>query len=154
MCAIIDAHVIKELLKGVGTAGSFFLSQVEDGKIKIAFGGQKLREEYWDSGNNVRMWLVGAINAGLVQIQDDDRVNRQAKQLVKDPRIRSDDWHILALAQISGARLLYSYDGDLRDDFKDKTLINKPSGKLYAGSKREALAKKHRHLLRLRLCRI
>ena len=36
MCAIIDANVVKDLFKDVGTAGKFFLSQVEDGKIKVA----------------------------------------------------------------------------------------------------------------------
>ncbi len=153
MCAIVDANVVKDLFKDVGTAGKFFLSQVEDGKIKVVLGGQKLRKEYWDCGNAMRKWLSAAINAGLVRNEDDHRVNELTTKLAEDRRIRSDDWHILALAQISGARLLYSYDVDLRVDFSKKELIDMPRGKIYASSKREALTEKHRRLLRLKLCR-
>ena len=157
MCAIVDANVVKELLKHVGTASSFFLSQVENGKIKIVVGGKKLRDEYWDCGDQVRRWLVGATNAGIVQSEEDGRVDFRAEELAQQDeagiiRIRSNDYHILALAQISGARLLYSSDRSLKDDFKSMDLINKPRGKVYSTCVHEDIADKHRRLLRQRLC--
>ena len=45
--------------------------------------------------------------------------------------VKSDDPHIIALAQVSGARLLYSNDKSLQQDFKNKDLINNPRGKVY-----------------------
>lgn len=43
--------------------------------------------------------------------------------------------HIIALAKISGARLLYSNDQLLQRDFNEKELIDKPRGKIYSTHK-------------------
>ena len=47
-------------------------------------------------------------------------------------QIRSNDPHIIALARAKGVRLLYTGDGALRDDFKDKRFIDGPRGKVYS----------------------
>ena len=39
--------------------------------------------------------------------------------------------HVLALAQVSGARLLYSNDQTLQRDFKNSKLIKNPRGNVY-----------------------
>ena len=44
----------------------------------------------------------------------------------------SDDPHVIALARISGARLLCSNDKDLQQDFGTKNLIDRPRGKVYS----------------------
>lgn len=44
--------------------------------------------------------------------------------------IRSNDPHILALARAAGVRLLYTKDGKLRSDFKDRKFIG---GAIYKG---------------------
>lgn len=46
--------------------------------------------------------------------------------------VRSNDFHVLALARYSGARILYTGDADLMQDFKDKRLIDEPRGKVYS----------------------
>ena len=51
--------------------------------------------------------------------------------LRRDGAYVSNDAHVIALAQVSGARLLYSNDSDLQDDFKDKSLIDSPRGRIY-----------------------
>ena len=45
---------------------------------------------------------------------------------------QSNDLHVLALAQVSGARLLYSNDLSLHQDFGNRDLISRPRGKIYS----------------------
>ncbi len=111
MCAIVDANVVKGLLKQESGPAALFLKQVESRKITIVIGGYKLREEYQKA--SCSDWLAEAIRAGLVRSEEDQRVDDLAQRLAFDGRTISDDYHIIALAQISGARLLYSYDKKL-----------------------------------------
>ena len=53
----------------------------------------------------------------------------------------SDDVHILALARASGARLLYTGDKNLMTDFKTKSIIDNPRGKIYSNAKQKNLLK-------------
>ena len=48
--------------------------------------------------------------------------------------VRSDDPHVLALARATGVRLLYTADGKLMSDFKNKDIIDRPRGKVYSGA--------------------
>ena len=67
---------------------------------------------------------------------------------------RSNDQHVIALAQVSGARLLYSDDGDLHEDFKNNRLINRPRGVVYSTKNGDNLTPAHRNLLgRTDICR-
>lgn len=66
---------------------------------------------------------------------------------------QSDDTHIIALAQISGARLLFSNDKALHQDFKNKELINNPRGKVYSTLRGSDFRASHKNLLARRdLC--
>ncbi|MDE0306934.1 MAG: hypothetical protein OXI87_18940 [Albidovulum sp.] len=51
--------------------------------------------------------------------------------MVKSANCESNDQHVLALARISGARLLYTNDQKLMDDFKNTELVSTPKGKVY-----------------------
>ena len=51
--------------------------------------------------------------------------------LVERGVCQSNDQHVIALAIVSGARLLYSNDRRLQRDFKDRRLID-PPGKVYS----------------------
>ena len=62
----------------------------------------------------------------------DIEVNERAEDLQGSTVLKSNDPHIIALAQVSGSRLLYSNDSDLQDDFTDGRLINNPRGKVYS----------------------
>ena len=61
--------------------------------------------------------------------------------------ITSDDPHVLALARVSGARLLYTKDNALIRDFKDKKFIDQPRGKVYTRKTNEDLLKTARCVL-------
>lgn len=155
MCVIVDTNVVRGLLRNGGTAGGFLFSQVESRKVKLVVGGQKFRLEYRKAGFD--RWLVEAIRAGLVRQEVDQEVDDRATTLARQhvagaTRFRSDDYHIVALAQVSRARLLYSSDGDLHSDFTNKNLLDNPRGKVYSTSVDEDLADKHRRLVRQRPC--
>lgn len=155
MCAIVDANVARGVFTEIGSAASHFMDQVKDKKIKIVVGGQKLKKEYEKAG--MSRWLNEARNAGQVRFEKDEIVDDRAEELALQheggiTRVRSDDYHILGLAQVSRARLLYSSDRDLHDDFTNKELIDNPRGKVYSTSVDEDLADKHRSLLRQRRC--
>jgi len=42
--------------------------------------------------------------------------------------------HVIALARASGARLLYSHDHALQQDFKNAKLVSQPRGKVYTAA--------------------
>ena len=66
----------------------------------------------------------------------------------------SDDEHVIALEQVSGARLLFSNEADLHKDFKSKELIDQPRAKVYSTKETRDLTRAHERLLADRsLCR-
>ncbi len=65
-------------------------------------------------------------------------VDREERAVKKMGLCRSNDPHVIALARVSGARVLCSDDGDLEADFKNQQLVPAPKGSIYknAGHKR------------------
>lgn len=152
MCAIIDSNVRDELVKKApSAAGSHFRKWLSDRKGKLVVGG-KLLEELQES-RAVKQWISSRIQAGIVDRVEDRKVDILADE-IKD-QCRSDDPHIIALARVSGARLLYTADRDLMDDFQDKKLLGgQARGRIYnANVEKDTLSKTHRSLLnRVDLC--
>ena len=61
----------------------------------------------------------------------------------------------LRLALVSGARLLYTNDTALIDDFGNREIVARPRGKIYTTARNAAVTDAHRRLLAARdLCRI
>ena len=58
-------------------------------------------------------------------------------------RIRPNDTHVLALAIVSEARLLYSRDKMLREDFTNTQIIGEPVGRLYNNGVKDKLTTAH-----------
>lgn len=156
MCAIVDANVTPEVFGGshpTNEAGQRFFSWLNTGKGKLVLGG-KLRNEL-GAIRNFREWAAQAIQAGIVQSVDDAAVNKEARELESGNALHSDDAHIIALARVSGARLLYSNDQRLQDDFTDHRLINRPRGKVFSTRQTSAFTAAQRSLLANKnLCRI
>jgi hypothetical protein len=65
-----------------------------------------------------------------------------AEEMSVRPRCCSDDPHVIALARVSGARVLVSDDDAAAADFKDRRLVYQPRGKVY---KRREHAKLLKH---------
>lgn len=156
MCAIVDTNAVGELWDGGSSAaGQHFRRWVEGPNGRLVVGGQ-IRQELGSSG--AAQWLQELDRAGKLTRVDDSRVDRQAASLrsvpASDPgSCRSDDHHVIALAQISGARLLFSNDKDLHKDFKNKRLIDQPSGTVYSTLARKDFTSHRRAQLRKHHCR-
>jgi hypothetical protein len=108
---------------------------------RLVYGG-KLTVEYRGSPNIYRV-VLQLDRAGRAYTKPDAEVDAEQEVVIQCGLCRSDDQHIIALARVSGARLLCSDDGALRDDFRDKRLINEPRGNLYSSSHHRALLLKH-----------
>ncbi len=135
MCAILDANAASQVFHpGSCEAGQIFLEWVEAERGRLVIGG-KLKEEL--DRTKAQMWLKEAISAGIAKNFNVDEINTEEKKLRK--KCKSDDSHVIALARISGARLLYSHDERLHEDFKNKKLIYQPRGKIYSDASHQPL---------------
>ena len=152
MCAILDTNVVGEMFgSDRSEAGVEFFHWINT-RGRLVVGG-KLLEEL--NQTPAREWARQALNAGLIRSVSASKVKQRTQTLQNEGSYRSNDPHVLALAQVSGARLLYSNDTDLQRDFKDKNLIDNPRGKIYSTHKSKNFSVIHRQLLRKRdLCRV
>lgn len=149
MCAILDANAAHQIFgSGRRPAGEEFLDWIECREGKLVVGG-KQRHEFYRAGYGE--WLREAIIAGKIKEINAKEVKEEKKNIRN--LCRSDDHHMIALARLGGARLLYSNDRDLHQDFKNKNLIDKPRGKIYPYSESGELTDTHRTLLRENVCR-
>ena len=152
MCAIVDADVAFEVFgPNRPEAGQKFFDWINGGSGRLFVGGQLLRELDRTAAGD---WAREALNSGRIRRVSESEVAAKTKQVQDEGRYRSNDPHVLALAIVSGARLLYSNDGDLQHDFKDKMLIDKPRGKVYSTHQNPSFQQSHAKLLQRKdLCR-
>lgn len=130
MGAILDRNVAPEVFgSNRPEAGKRFFDWINRGPGRLVVGG-KLLEEL--NSTPAREWIKQAGLSARVKTEDKAKVEASTRKLQRKGGFKSNDPHILALAQVSGARLLYSNDGDLREDFLNKELINRPQGKIYS----------------------
>ena len=152
MCAIVDNDVRDQVFGGSqSAAGRFFLDWLSKGG-KLVVGGQLLTE--LSDSTNFRSWFQQAVQAGIVRRVDDDEVDKQAEQLSQQNVCKSNDVHVLALARISGARLLFTNDRALQIDFGNSDIIyGNARGRIYTTRRTKSVTHVHRDLLRRRdLC--
>ena len=159
MCVIIDNSVRDEVFARVESerlapAREFFRC-INKRNFPVVAGGKLLSEELVGNGD-FRMWWRQAVLSGRGQKVEDESIQREVSNLERKGGHRSNDLHVLALANVSGARLLYTNDRDLQRDFKNGQLISNPPGKIYTtlGEKNRQLRSSHKVLLgRTDLCR-
>ena len=152
MCAIVDVNVSHEVF---GTnrpkAGERFFERLNSGSLHLVVSRKLLAE--LDYGK-AQQWIQQGINAGTVHQETTGTVDEREEELSREEGCLSNDAHIIALGQISGARLLYSNDKDLHVDFKNKRLIDEPRGKVYSTNEDKNFTNAHEKLLKNRnLCR-
>ena len=148
MCAIIDNDVLHQSFGAQTTpAGRGFRAWL-DRQGSLLVGG-KLRREL-NQNEAFRNWLAQATLAGRVRAINDDAVNRREAELKAEIDLRSNDPHVIAVAQLGGARLLFSNDRALHRDFKNRKLIE--DGKVFSTLEGIELRDSHRRLLRTRVC--
>lgn len=142
MCIIIDVNVLGKFLadppdENAAPIHDWLLRR--KGKLIYSTGGKFAREIV----GKARQRLVEYVRAGLaVEEVRSERLLEEERGLAAE--IKSDDPHVLALARVSGARLLYTGDGDLITDFKTKRFIDRPRGKVYSSAANRTLLSRTR----------
>lgn len=145
MCIIIDANVASLAFRDHLHADARPVRDwIDSGDGRVVYGGQLAQELFEIEAG--RRWLLQATRAGrAIQVPDAD-VSRKQTEIDRSGLCESDDSHVIALAQVSGARLLYSNDTRLHRDFRNRHLISRPRGSIYQ-------TLDHADLLRKTVCR-
>lgn len=137
MCAIIDTNVFVEVFGDAPSPGGrMVFDWIRGGRGAVVVGGALLEELKGNQASFKRFQALDALlqSAGKptqVRLVDDAKVNAEQKRVDARGICRSGDAHIIALARISGARLLWTRDDYLQEDFQNKKLIDRPRGKLF-----------------------
>ena len=141
MCAILDNSARDEVFGTTPTdRGLRFLKWINEGRSRLALGG-RLENELKGGGvqpgsNEFNNWLATAEASGrVIRPNGDVEAETRSIESATDYRGRrvceSDDPHVLALAKLTGARLLFSRDDALIQDFQNNRILNQPRGKVY-----------------------
>ncbi len=151
MCAILDASVVSEVFgEKSSPAGKGFRNHLDMGKLSLVIGGQLTSE--LNENKYFREWSGKAAQFGIVHKYDDKEISTRAKKLSESKICKSNDEHVIALADISKARLLFSNDQNLHDDFGSKKLIDNPRGKVYSTKENDAFTPSKKKLLEQNVC--
>ena len=154
MCAIVDVSAAFEVFGSRQTdAGRKFRDWLDNGSGQLVVGGKVLKE--LKQNGNFRRWFQEARrSSGRVRQFRAATVREQEERLDRG-LMRSNDQHVVALALVSGARLLYTNDQDLIDDFKNPKIVARPHGKIYTTKESNGeITAAHKRLLAARdLCR-
>jgi rRNA-processing protein FCF1 len=147
MCAIVDNNV-RDQVFGEHTqsaAGEYFLQWLTGGRGKLVVGGELLRE--LDEYGQFKRWLRTALVRNIALAVNDDDVDVETDAIRSQGICRSDDEHVLALARVSGARLLFTNDRDLQEDFRNRQIIAGTRGRIYTTVDYSDVRPTHRDLL-------
>lgn len=139
MCLIVDANVAVQFFCKTDPRSADLQNAVFGAGCCVVCGGH-LREEYERIGKARRI-VLALDRAGKARAIPDGPVQRRTDALKSSGVLGSDDPHIIALAEVSGSRLLHSLDAALHRDFTNPAVINNPRGKVYQGGPG------HRHLV-------
>ena len=146
MCAIIDANVRDQVFgERRPPAADYLFNWLNNNKrgAKLIVGGKLLQELSKSKAFNT--WLQTALLFGRAQTIPDEEVEAATKNLQAQQICRSDDQHVLALARVSGARLLYTNDRDLQKDFTNRKIHG---GNVYSTLGSQNVTRTHKNLLR------
>lgn len=132
MCVIVDTNVAHRVFGAKVDLDFLKISEVLLGprpafRLTLAYGGRLRRE--LEKNDEYRRLLLALDRSGRTISVQDERVDQREAELAD--ACTSDDPHVIALAQLSGARLLCSHDQLLHCDFRDKRLVDRPRGKVY-----------------------
>jgi hypothetical protein len=134
MCIIVDANSAHHVAK-----------QTEDGKPVVKWllkgrggliVGGKIKRELDRAGFGPTMLVLD--RAGRLKKLDDSQVDDLAAKITKGGSCRSNDGHVLAVAIMSGCRLLFTKDQDLHTDAKNRAILDPPAS-IYQSHKHEHL---------------
>jgi len=154
MCAILDANVVGNVFgENRTSAGKQFYDWLNTPKGRLAVGG-KLYKELLRNGE-FQLWVKIALRDGRVRRFTSPQVEEMERSVVEaGPPCKSNDKHVIALARVSGARILYTQDAALSQDFKNSDLIPRPRGRILPTQDSPNAKRQRRRLLnQTDLCR-
>ncbi len=131
MCIIVDANRLGDFLADPAKPDSTPIRKWLDrggGRLVYSTGAAFAREV------GRRDKLLAYVRAGKASVIPADRFADGERALRSRTDLHSDDPHVLALARATRARLLYTRDRNLMDDFKRKDLIDRPRGRVYSSA--------------------
>lgn len=147
-CAIIDANVAAEMCGDSPTpAGAGVRRWVSEGQGRLVSGGL-LQRELEQASSEFRQWAFIAQGTAQFRLVGDEELMDAVNSFEIHPDRESDDPHVLALASVSGARLLYTNDVALQRDFRNRRLIQNPRGRVYSTGVNAAFDRSKENLLR------
>ncbi len=142
MCAIVDNNMRDRFFGApIDPALQPLWNWIADRKGVLVVGG-KLRTELYGSSNARRViqeW-IRTKRAKDTEDNNPGKVGAETHSIADNGLCKSNDPHAIALARVSGARLLCSGDKNLHKDFSNPALINNPRGRIYQNGS-------HKHLL-------
>ena len=154
MCAIVDANAA-HLVFGSrpSAAGQELRRQLDRGRSRLVSGGKNLKE-LRGAGRGFREWADQAQQSGVLEIVNLRAVAEKTDDLRASRALTSDDPHVIAVAQLSRARLLFSMDQELISDFTTKLFVDRPRGKVVPNPESGEVSQAQRRLLHQKdLCR-
>lgn len=137
MCMIVDSNRLSVFLwmpSNEDVVPIYDWLDKKKGVVVYSTGGEFEK----DIEEPARRALVELMKSGRARLISQRLLKSAIDRLENDSNHKSNDAHVLALAVVSGARLLYTEDKALRDDFKKgkwkngKFIISNPRGKLYS----------------------
>ncbi len=133
MCIIVDANRMGGFLmqpygEGVSPIHKWLNKKNNPSHLVYSTDGSFCREV----GQNARQKLASYVQSGRASVIPAKCFENLEKKLLGNSKVQSNDHHILALAQYSGTRILFTGDHDLMRDFRNSELINRPRGKVYS----------------------
>jgi hypothetical protein len=146
MCLIIDANLAPLIFKENPDDNfvpiiEWLTSSKTTGVLVV--GGLLLNELLQIS--SARRMIKELDRAGRLRRESTDEVNRETDAVIR--RCVSDDPHIIALAKISGSRILCSHDRDLHCDFTNCKLLNNPRGRIYQNTSHKKMLYRYGHTI-------
>ncbi len=144
MCIIIDTNLAALIFSDsppddFAPIIDWLTSPNKDGKLVI--GGHLGRE--LDKVSSAKRFVRSLLQAGRARSIPTDATDTETENI--KALCVSDDPHVIALAKLSGARLLCSHDKGLHKDFTNIDLISMPDGRIYQKAEHTHLLRKHGH---------
>ena len=151
MCAIVDANVANAAVsQQANEASKEFLRHVSTGALKIVVGGYRLHDELQKCSGLFQRWFSRARYAGHIVDVDNELVDQRSRSLEESGKCVSNDSHLVALAELTGARLVFTNDRDLQRDCKS---ILRPQASIYTtNDERTDFTSDKRRLLESAVC--
>jgi hypothetical protein len=139
MCLIIDADSVAAVFADKTPKNFVPIIEWLTAKNGMLVIGGKLSEEI-DKVDKAKRFVRALSQAGHAKLISSALINKDAEEV--RTQCKSNDNHVIALARISGARLLCSHDKELHKDFRNVSIVPEPRGHIYQTAK-------HKDLLRL-----